>query len=459
MAAAAVLPGARIRLFVERPAVRGWLLAATVYFLAVFHRSSLGVAGLLAEHRFGISGAQLSVFVVLQIGVYAAMQIPTGVLVDRYGPRRMLVVAAVLMGMGQLLFAFAPSYSVALVARALLGCGDAMTFVSVLRFAALHFSPRRYPVLVAVTSTIGMAGNLLATLPLTLLLDSFGWATSYAVAASLSLVCAVAVWRLVDDRVSLPPRLRTAAQVRTGLGSVSRRVASAWRMPGTKLGFWVHFASMATATSFWVLWGVPYLERGAGFSTAGASSVLLGGVLLAAIASPVVGSLIGRHPPVRVPISLGVCAMTVLGWGSVALFGGDSPPRPLVAVLFVATTLGGPASMAAFALARDYNPARIVGTASGAVNVGGFVATVLVSVGFGFVLDLVGGSDAHAMRVALAVPVLVQTIGAALVLLWYLRLRAVAVVRQRAGEPVPVTVARTHWWDISPDRGRKRIPL
>jgi hypothetical protein len=63
------------------------------------------------------------------------------------------------------------------------------------------------------------------------------------------------------------------------------------------------------------------------------------------------------------------------------------------------------------------------------------------------------------MRVALAVPVLVQTIGAALVLLWYLRLRAVAVVRQRAGEPVPVTVARTHWWDISPDRGRKRIPL
>jgi MFS family permease len=183
MAVSAVLPGERIRLFVERPAARGWLLAATVYFLAVFHRSSLGVAGLLAEHRFGITGAQLSVFVVLQIGVYAAMQVPTGVLVDRYGPRRLLVIAAALMGFGQLLFAFAPSYPIALVARALLGCGDAMTFVSVLRFAALHFSPRRYPVLVALTSTIGMAGNLLATLPLTLLLDSFGWATSYAIAA------------------------------------------------------------------------------------------------------------------------------------------------------------------------------------------------------------------------------------------------------------------------------------
>ncbi len=99
------IPATRVRMFVERPAARGWLLTAAVYFLAVFHRSSLGVAGLLAEHRFGITGAQLSVFVVLQIGVYAAMQIPTGVLVDRYGPRRLIVVAAALMGVGQLLFA------------------------------------------------------------------------------------------------------------------------------------------------------------------------------------------------------------------------------------------------------------------------------------------------------------------------------------------------------------------
>ena len=66
------------------PAVRGWALAVAVYFLAVFHRSSLGVAGLLAERRFGIDAGKLGVFVMLQIGVYAAMQIPTGVLVDRW---------------------------------------------------------------------------------------------------------------------------------------------------------------------------------------------------------------------------------------------------------------------------------------------------------------------------------------------------------------------------------------
>src|SRR4051794_33574328 len=117
-----------LRSTARRPSVRSWAVAVTVYFLAVFHRSSLGVAGLLAEHRFGITDSQLGIFVLLQIGVYAAMQIPTGILVDRYGPRRMLVVASALMGVGQLLFAVAPSYPMALFARALLGCGDAMTF-------------------------------------------------------------------------------------------------------------------------------------------------------------------------------------------------------------------------------------------------------------------------------------------------------------------------------------------
>src|SRR3954447_23896977 len=85
-----------------------WAIAVLVYLAAVFHRTSLGVASLEAGTRFGLGPAALGTFTVLQIGVYAFMQIPTGLLVDRYGPRRVLTVAAVLMGLGQLLFAVAP---------------------------------------------------------------------------------------------------------------------------------------------------------------------------------------------------------------------------------------------------------------------------------------------------------------------------------------------------------------
>lgn len=82
-------------------------------------------------------------FSVVQLGVYAAMQIPAGVLLDRFGSTRMVICGAVLMGLGQLLFAVATGMGVALLARILLGLGDAVTFVSVLRLVVLWFPPGR----------------------------------------------------------------------------------------------------------------------------------------------------------------------------------------------------------------------------------------------------------------------------------------------------------------------------
>lgn len=440
-------PAAAWRQTAARPAVRGWVIAVAVYFLAVFHRSSLGVAGLLAEQRFGISAAQLGAFVLLQIGVYAAMQIPTGVLVDRYGPRRLLVVAAGLMALGQLLFAAAPSYPLALIARALLGCGDAMTFISVLRFAAGRFSPRRYPVLVALTSMIGTAGNVLATLPLQQLLARAGWAASFTIAGTLSAATGLAVWALLDDGAAAPAPVRRAHELRTGVVSVSRRVATAWRLPGTRLGFWVHFASMSTATAFGVLWGQPLLVDGDGFSPSAASAILMAGVLGAGIASPLAGWFIARHPNLRVALSLAVCATTVLGWAAVALVLGDHAPHAYIEVLFVLTMLGGPASMVAFAVARDYNPPRIIGTASGVVNVGGFLATAVVSIVFGAIVTALGGTSPAHLRIALLVPVAVQLFGSWRVFVWLRRQRGVLARRQHAGDVGPVRVQRRFFWD------------
>lgn len=427
--------------------VAGWGLAVSVYFLAVLHRTSLGVAGLLAEQRFGITPGQLGVFIFLQLGVYAAMQVPTGVLVDRYGPRRLLIVASTLMGVAQLGFAVVPSYPAALFARALLGCGDALTFISVLRFAAGRFAPRRYPVIVALTSMLGTAGNLVATLPLSLVLHRLGWGVGFGVAGSLSLLAAVAVVLLLPDAGTVPRPVRGAAAVRAGVASVWRRVRLSWGLAGTRLGFWVHFACMSSATVFGVLWGAPYLETAAGFDATGAGAVLMYGVIAAGLASPVVGWLIGRWPISRVPLALGVCTVTIAGWIVAVTAFGERPPQPYVIALFVVMTLGGPGSMAAFALARDYNHARTLGTASGVVNVGGFLATVIGALGIGWVLGALGGTTAHSMRYAVLVAVGVQAFGTFRMAVWLRRTRAFALARQDAGESVPVTVVR-HRWDL-----------
>ena len=262
------------------PAFRRWAIAVTVYIIAVFNRTSLGVAGLQAASRLGITPAQLSVFVLVQLGVYAVMQVPTGLLVDRYGPRRLLVAAAVTMALAQLAFALTQSYPVALLARGVLGCGDALTFVSVVRIAAQDFPRHRFPLAVSVTSMLGMAGNLAATIPLTLLLRSAGWTLSFAGTGLISLATGLAVWALLPAGQPAAAPRRTAPAQRT-----LHRVSAAWRTPGTRLGFWVHFSCMSLATMFAVLWGLPYLVR-QGFTDAGASVVLLVCVLAAIVVQP-----------------------------------------------------------------------------------------------------------------------------------------------------------------------------
>jgi MFS family permease len=428
-----------------RSARTGWSFAALVYLLAVLHRSSLSVAGLLAEQRFGISPAELSVFIFLQLGIYAAMQVPTGVLVDRYGPRRMLVAASLLMGTAQLLFASVQSYPAALAARALLGGGDAMTFISVLRFTSVNFSPRRYPLLVAITGMIGTVGNLIATLPLALALRGWGWGYGFGIAGVLSIGAAVSALVFVDDSTLPPSRVRSFAQMRAGVRAVWQRVLGSWSLPGTRLGFWVHFACMSSAGAFGVLWGSPYLIKVSHYSTAGAGAVLMASVLAAAGASPAIGSLIGRRPIVRVPLALGVCCLTLVGWIVLVTAFGYAPPRWYVVALFALTAIGGPASMIAFALARDYNHSRTLGTASGVVNVGGFTATVLIALGIGWALDAQGGTSVHALRWAVLVAVGVQLLGTIRMAVWLRRLRAFNLGRQLRGEDVPVAVVRRRW--------------
>jgi MFS family permease len=428
-------------------AIRRWGVAVAVYLVAVFHRTSLGVAGLQATARFGISPSQLSIFVLLQLGVYAGMQIPTGILVDRYGPRRLLLVAAATMGAAQILFAVVESYPLALLARAMLGLGDALTFVSVLRFAAGQFGPRRYPLVVAITGMLGTVGNVAATLPLASVLRAVGWTPTFLAAGGLSVLSGIGVFVLLPRSAPVQHRPKEVAALLASLASVRRRVGTAWSMPGTRAGFWVHFTAMSTSLTFGVLWGVPFLVEGQGFSRDAASKMLLATVLVSTVASPAIGYLTGRFPATRVPTAIGVCSATVLGWYALLAGYAGHIPHPLLILVVLVTGLGGPVSAIGFALARDYNGPSIVGTATGVVNVGGFVAGIIGSLGIGWTLDAFGKVDTHAYRYAFAVAVAVQVLGLLQMVRWWLKARRAVLRDQDRGVPTPVAIVR-HRWDL-----------
>ncbi len=387
-----------------------WLVGLSVYVLAVFHRTSLGVAGLLAADRFDISAAQLSTFTVAQLAVYAAMQIPVGVLIDRFGSKKLLLTGLLLMTGGQLWFAFAGSFEVGLAARILLGMGDAMVFTSLLRLVAVWFRVKQAPFITQLTGMVGQAGAIIAATPLAAALGTWGWTRSFGTAAGVGVVLSVFLALLVKDS---PYRGEAVEKIK--VRALARTLAEVWGNPGTRLGLWVHFSSQFGATVFTMLWGYPFLVSGEGLDPQLASLLLVVMTLTAMGAGPLVAAFTARVPYRRSQLVLGIVVAIMATWAVVLLWPGPAPLWLLV-VLVVVTALGGPGSMVGFDLARTFNPSSQLGRATGVVNIGGFTASLVTIALIGVVLDRLapGGPADYTLehfRVAMSVQFVFWGIG------------------------------------------------
>ncbi|MFD7012078.1 nitrate/nitrite transporter [Rhodococcus jostii] len=372
-----------------------WGVGVVAYIVAVLHRTSFGVSGLAATERFSISPSVLSGFVVLQIVVYAGMQIPAGVLLDRYGSRIMISAGALIMASAQMLLALTESLPLAVAARVLVGVGDAMTFISVLRLVPQWFAPRRVPLVSQLTGIFGQIGQILSALPLMLLLNGPGWGFAYGSAASLGLLSFVLAVSVIRNA---PPGLEVVAAP-AGLREVGKQIRAVWGRPGTRLGFFTHMGTQFSMTTFALLWGVPYLRSAQGLSPAEAGSLLTLSVISAIVAGPIIGILSGRFPMRRSYLVLAIMISNAAIWTVVLSLPGPAPIWLLI-VLVMVISVGGPGSMIGFDYARMFNPSTSMGTAQGMVNIGGFLASLLVIQAMGLLLDAMGGYSFDAFRVA-----------------------------------------------------------
>ncbi|MFR9779860.1 MFS transporter [Micromonospora sp. MS34] len=421
-----------------RRAVLVYAVAVTAYVAAVFHRSSLGVTGVDAADRFHINAAALATFSVAQLAVYAAMQVPVGVLLDRFGSRRLLLAGGALMVAGQLCFAVVTDMPLAVAARVLVGLGDAMTFISVLRIVAFWFPGRRNPLLVQLTGTVGQLGAVLGAVPLVALLHHAGWTPAFLTAAALGATVLLLVLVAVRDT----PHAEHTTAVATDLATVRRRLADAWAQPGTRLGLWTHFVTQFSGAVFALLWGYPFLVQGQGFSPTAAASLLTLMTLVTLVCGPVIAHLCARHPFHRSVVVFAITAGTAAVWAAVLAWPGRAPHWLLV-VLVVVLAVNGPGSVIGFDYARTFNPVHRIGSATGIVNVGGFVASILLILAVGVVLDLATPTGRStpplaAFRWAFAVQYLLWALGAVQVLRYRnAARRRYAAERGAVAVPVP----------------------
>lgn len=370
-----------------------WTVAVGAYTVAVMHRTTFGVSGVTAAERFDVSPDVLASFVFLQVAVYLGMQVPAGLLLDRWGSRGLITAGSLAMAVGQGLLAFAPSLPLVYAARLVVGGGDALIFVSTLALLPRWFPARRVPLLTQLTGTTGQLGQVLSAVPFLALLGGAGWVPTYLAAAAAGLLVgllAIAVVRDAPHGEAAPVPSLTPAEIRHALAEV-------WRQPGTRLGYFSHMGTQFSGMVFSLLWGVPYLVQGQGLSSAEAGALMTVLVLCTVALAPAMGVFAARHPLRRSWLVLTTVAATAVTWSVVLALPGPAPLWLLV-VLVVVLAAGGPGSVVGFDFARTFNDRRRLGLAQSVVNLGGFTATLVVLQLVGWVMEAGGGYTFEGFR-------------------------------------------------------------
>lgn len=397
-----------------------WGVAELLYIVAVMNRTSLAALGPATQEHFNIQATALSSFAVLQLVMYAGMQIPVGILIDKYGPTIVMIAGGTVMFAGQFVMAFTGEVWVAVVARMFLGAGDACIFISVMRIIPEWFAPRTLPFMGQFTGILGNLGQVLSVLPLAFGVTAFGWSAAFtgvAAAGMLVTILGTVVLRDKPGSKTLLERIRgkrghlsERAEIlleggEIGLSalpstteaigtitadekqSVFKNLATLIRIPGIRLGFWMHFAPPFAATALLLLWGTPFLVGAVGITLPQASLILTSMAPVSVVAGIILGRLTSRHADKRVYVVIGIVIAIMLSWIPVVLWPGR-PPLWLVLISLTIVFVGGPASMVAFEVVRSYSPRRMIGIATGMANMGGFISALAAIFAIGLLLDM-----------------------------------------------------------------------
>src|ERR1017187_7235373 len=366
-----------------------WGIAAAFYLTGFYQRVSPAVMTGELMSAFGIGAKGLGNLAAFYFYFYVAMQIPTGILVDSWGARRLLIAGSISAAAGTLLFGVTSNYALACAGRAVVGGATAVGWLVLLKLATHWFAPRRFAMLSGLGLLFGNLGALGAQVPLRLGIEHFGWgAVGVGAAAAVLVVCGLA-WAAVRND---PAEMQFASYAPAALqqrdkqtiASVLAGFRRVFRYRNTWLIFFAQGGIVGPILSFTGLWGAPFLKVRYSLPPAEAAGVCSVMIVCWAVASPLSGALsdlIGRRKPIYWLGSV----VSAAGW--LVMF--YAPGLPLTAFVGVAalTSLASGAVVLGFAYAKESVPVQFLGTISGAINIGNMIGPMLLQPGIGRILD------------------------------------------------------------------------
>jgi sugar phosphate permease len=365
-----------------------WAFGAIFYLLGFFHRVAPAVITGELMQDFNISAAALGNLSAFYFYSYVAMQIPTGILADRWGPRRLLTMGSLIAAAGAVLFGLAPNIFWAATGRLLIGGSVAVAFVCLLKIAANWFAPSRFALISGLALFCGIVGAVAAGAPLRIMVDLYGWRHVMLLSAAVTILAAIGTWMFVRDNpdekgfrnFGTSPKKSIARNKTSIIGDI--RHVFTYR--NTLLLFIIPGGIVGTVLTFSGLWGVPYLTTMHDISPTEAASLTSALLVAWAMGGPFFGWLSDRVKK-RKNIYIVGCGISLLGW-IIIIFVQSISVTHLVPVLLV-TGFSSGVMIISFAFAKESVPIRLAGTVSGVINMGVMLGPMILQPAVGWVLD------------------------------------------------------------------------
>ena len=359
-----------------------WFLGALFYCYEFFLQVSPSVMVNELMRDFSISALVLSNLVALYFYAYAVMQIPVGVLLDRFGVRRLLTIASLLCAAGCLLFGSAHAVWVAGVGRFLIGLGSAFAAVSCLHISATWFPHRYFAALVGVMVSIGMLGAVAGEGPMALMVETFHWRPSMLLLGGIGVVLALLIGVIVRDKTieneSGAQCAKLQSQFWSGIAHVLKN-KQAWVIA---VCGGLMFAPTPVLSS---LWGVPFLVKVYHISRPMAATLVsllfIGWIVGAPFFGWFSDRIKKRRPPLFIS-SLGTFTVLMLIVHCPHYF--NTVSMGLLLFLF---GIFSSAFLLAFSLMRENNPPEINATSLGFMNMLNTVGAAIAEPLVGWILD------------------------------------------------------------------------
>ena len=365
----------------------GWGSLAVVFLLVNVHRLSTAVLSERLTTDFAISAAQLGTLHASFFVVYALVQIPTGVLADRYGPRVVGATGAVVLSAGAIAFTLSDGYLVAFLSRALVGLGSGVIFITMLRFCANWYRVDEFGTMAGLTAGIAGLGAIVATTPLAVAVSRFGWRPTVFALAVLGFLAGVAVFALARSSpadAGLDPIENVPEQPSVSLAETAGYLRELLTDREQWLLAVIFFSGMGTILTIIGLWGVPYLVVVHGLSVTAASYYTLLGSVGILIGAPTVGWVSDRIGRRLLPmvVGLGAFALTL---AVIPIVG--TPPLPVVALTYFLVGFSLGSVMLSLPIIKEEYPPEASGVATATVNGAGFFGAAVLPAVMGLALD------------------------------------------------------------------------